>query len=176
MLLVPDSVRVLLPVTVSPPDPLRTPDRVNPLFPVLIVPPPSVTFRASVKLPPVYHNVPPFSVMVFAALPSLLSALNCRVPLVIVTPPVNVFVPERTSVPAPFSVNPPAPLITPDSVSVSPLSGWNAPPPSVIFRAELNVAVASSAPPFSVTILAAAPRLLSALTLRLPAAMVLPPV
>ena len=80
------------------------------------------------------------------------------------------------SVPAPFSVSPLEPESRPDSVSVAPLSGWNAPPPSVMLRAELNVAFASSAPPFSVTVFAAAPRSASAPTLRFPVVIVLPPV
>ena len=97
-------------------------------------------------------------------------------PVVTVTPPVNVFVPERVSVPAPFIVSPPLPLSTPDSVSVVPLFGLIAPPPSVTFRAEVNVAVVCSAPPLSVTVFAAAPRSASAPTLRFPAVIVLPPV
>ena len=80
-------------------------------------------------------------------------------PAVSVSPPVNVLVPDSTSVaPLSLKVNPPDPLSTPDSVSVVPLFGLRVPPPSVTFRAELNVAVVTSVPPLSVTAFAAAPR------------------
>ncbi len=166
----PALLMISAPLPLTTPESVRRPSAVGPK-----VPPPSVTARAEVKFP-VGTSVPPLRISVFAALPRSLSAPNFSEPTVTVTLPVNVFVPESTSVPAPFSVNPPAPFSTPDSVSVVALFGLNAPPPSVMFRADANVAVVMSVPPFSVTVSTVLPRFASALICRFPAVIVVPPV
>ena len=63
--------------------------------------------RADVNVA-VVTSAPPLSVTVFAALPRLSSALTLRLPAVIVTPPVNVFAPDRSSVPGAVQRQPPA--------------------------------------------------------------------
>ena len=170
-----DRISVPAPFRVRPPAPPSTPDSVSVVPPFgLTAPPPSVTVRADVNVAVVW-SVPPLSATAFAAAPRLWSALTDRVPLVSVTPPVNVFVPVGMSVPAPFSDSPPPPLSVPDSVSVVAAFGLITPPPSVTARADVNVAVVWSIPPFSARP-PEPPRLLSAPTESVPAATVVPPV
>ncbi len=87
-------------------------------------------------------------------------------------------VPVNRTMPAPVSASAPLPLSVPASVSVVPPLGMNVPPPApaVTARADVNVPVLASAPPPSVTAFAASPRLVSAPTLRVPAATVTAPV
>ncbi len=139
-------------------------------------PAPAVTVRADVNVP-VVASAPPFSVTPFAALPRFASAPTLSVPATSVLPPVNVFVPDKSSVPAPFNVRPPLLLSTPDRVSAVAAFGLKTAPPSVTARAELNVAVVCSVPAVSVRA-PAPPRLASALMERMPpvALSVVPPV
>ena len=107
---------------------------------------PRVTVRADVNVP-VVASVPPFSVTAFAASPRLVSALTLSVPAVIVSPPVYVLRPGQQRASRRRSASARRCRSAPPTASASsPLSGLNAPPPSVTARAEVNVAVALQRP------------------------------
>ncbi len=110
------------------------------------------------------------------AAPRFASDETESVPFESVTPPPNVFDPDRTSVPAPSLTRPkPAPDTVPLSVVVTPVSVKNVPLAlSVTLRDELNEPVVSSVPPANVIPPPAPPRFPSLDTESTPCEIVVP--
>ena len=104
--------------------------------------------------------------------------LAARVPPVTFNLLVKVLVPVSRRVPEPILVIRPAPLTTPETVTVWPASMLKVPAPVIVtLRAAVNVPVERSLPSLlKVSVPAAPPRLASAATWMAPAVILVPPV
>ena len=118
------------------------------------------------------------AVNVAGAAPSAADAFALRVPPVMLSLLVKVLVPVSWSSPKPILVMRPAPLTTPETVTVWASSMLKVPAPVIVTaRAAVNEPVERSLPSLlKVSAPAAAPRLASAATWTAPAVKLVPPV